>query len=434
MTPSPERLRAAVAAARDVADAFLARLAAETADAAGGVTRDSYGAGENRAHAILGETAAELGLDLRRDAACNSYATLAGADPAAPGIVIGSHLDSVPRGGNFDGAAGVAAGLAVCAALHRLGVRLPHDVTVMAIRAEESIWFPCSYIGSRAALGRLPDGALDRVRRADTGRSLAEHVAAAGGNVTRLRSGQPLLDPAGLRAYVEVHIEQAPVLFESGLPLGICTGIPGNFRYPRAQIIGRDDHVGTPRRFRRDASRAGAALAMAMDERWEDLEGQGVPVAVTFGRFHTDSARHGMTVVPGRFDFSLDVRAYDPVLLDRLEAEFHRAVEAVEAAYRVDVVLGERTSARVGTMDPQIIAEMSARAEALGIAAMLLGSPGSHDAAAFADAGVPTAMLLLRNENGSHNPDERMEIDDLLAACLLLADWICRNGRWTAST
>lgn len=427
MTVSYDLIAAAVMVEQAVPDRFLARLA-EATGVSVGVTRDSYGEGENRAHAIFAETAHELGLALRLDAAGNSYATLPGTDPAAPVIVIGSHLDSVPQGGNFDGAAGVAAGLTVCATLRRIGSSLSGDVTVMAIRAEESIWFPCSYIGSRAALGRLPSGALDTVRRSDTGRTLADHIAQSGGDIALLRAGHTQLDPTRLRAYIEVHIEQAPVLYDSGVSLGICTGIPANFRYPNAEIVGRDDHVGTPRRFRHDAAMAGAALAMAMDRQWAALEAQGVPVAMTFGRFHTDTDRHGMTVVPGCFHFSLDVRAYDPLILDQLEAEFHRIVDDVAADYRVAVNLGPRTFAKVGIMDSGIVADWSARAKALALSAMPLGSPGSHDAAAFSDAGVPTAMLLLRNENGSHNPNELMEIDDLLDACRLLTDWILHPG------
>jgi N-carbamoyl-L-amino-acid hydrolase len=421
-------MKAGVAAQRAVAETFLSRLAAETPDPEGGAHRDSYGAGEDRAHALFAETAAGLGLTLHRDAAGNSYATLSGTDADAASVVIGSHLDSVPRGGAFDGAAGVAAGLAICAALGALGVRLPHDVTVMAIRAEESIWFPCSYIGSRSALGRLPDGALDSVRRVDTGRTLADHMEAAGCDLATLRGGAPLLDPARLRAYLEIHIEQAPVLVESALPVAVCTGIPGNFRYPQARVVGRDDHVGTPRRFRRDASRAAAALAMAMDREWEALEAQGVPAAMTFGRFHTDSQRHGMTVVPGVFEFSLDVRAYDPAVLAELEAAFHRHVAAISDKFNVTVALGPRASASVGVMDPDLIAAMQEMAAAIDVPTMLLGSPGSHDAAVFAEAGVPTAMLLLRNANGSHNPDEAMEYGDLMAACAIATGWLANGG------
>ncbi|MCL4674928.1 MAG: hydantoinase/carbamoylase family amidase [Pararhodobacter sp.] len=427
MSVSLDRIRAAVIGQQSVGERFLDRLSTATADEVG-VTRDSYGEGEARAHAILADMAGELGLDLRVDAAGNSYATLPGTDAEAPSIIIGSHLDSVPQGGNFDGAAGVAAGLVICAALRQINAGLARNVTVMGIRAEESIWFPCSYIGSRAALGTLPHDALDTVRRSDTGRTLAEHIAAAGGDVEQLRSGRALLDPADIHAYIELHIEQAPVLHETGLPLAICTGIPGNFRHPHAQISGRDDHVGTPRRFRRDAAMAAAALAMAVDNLWATLEAQNVPVAMTFGRFHTDPKRHGMTVVPGRFLFSLDIRAYDHDVLKRLEADLHRLVEQIAAQYRVNFDLGPRTTAGIGRMDTRITKALTRLAEEMSLPHMPLESPGSHDAAAFADAGVPTAMLLVRNENGSHNPDEHMEIADLIDACALATGWILRDS------
>ena len=190
----------------------------------------------------------------------------------------------------------------------------------MGIRAEESIWFQVSYIGSRGALGTLPDGALD-VRRIDTGRTLADHIAECGGDPEALRGSARFLDPADLRAYLELHIEQAPSLVEAGKPVAICTGIPGNFRYPDARIEGSHDHVGLPRRFRRDAAMAGAEFAMAIDRLWEEHEARGIPMAATIGRFHTDPAAHGLTIVPGAFHFSLDVRAYDEAVLAELDRD-----------------------------------------------------------------------------------------------------------------
>ncbi len=216
----------------------------------------------------------------------------------------------MPHGGNYDGAAGVVAGLIAIAALRALGFAPERDIEVMGIRAEESIWFEVSYIGSRSALGTLPEGALDSARRIDTKRSLAAHMADCGADVPALRAGRRSIDPSQIAAFLEVHIEQAPALVEMGLPVAICTAIPGHFRFPNAVIHGRHDHVGTPRRFRRDAAMAAADLAMALDRAWTEREDAGTPMAVTFGRFHTDAAAHGLTIVPGAFHFSLDIRAY----------------------------------------------------------------------------------------------------------------------------
>jgi beta-ureidopropionase / N-carbamoyl-L-amino-acid hydrolase len=340
--------------------------------------------------------------------------------------VVGSHLDSVPHGGNFDGAAGVVAGLVAIAALRRLGLTPHCDLTVMAIRAEESVWFQVSYIGSRSALGSLPDGALEALR-VDTGRTLAEHIAECGGDPEAIRARRRALDPPQLRAFLELHIEQAPSLVEAGRPLAVCTGIPGNFRFPHARIEGRHDHVGLPRRFRRDAAVAGAEFATALDRIWEEHEARGVPMAITLGRFHTDAAAHGLTIVPGLFHFSLDVRAYDEAVLAELERRVAAIVAEIERRRGVRFVLGPKAQAAVGPVDPGIRASLEQGARALGLPFLALGSPASHDAAAFAEAGVPMGMLLVRNANGSHNSGEAMDLGDFLAATSVLTLWLAQN-------
>ena len=172
------------ALARDIFDA----LEAQTHDGIG-ITRASYGPGEQAARDIMAEAAEALAMEVDDDPAGNVYMTLPGSDRSAAPIVIGSHIDSVAQGGNFDGAAGVVSGLVACAGLKDAGIMPPRDIRVMGIRAEESAWFGVSYIGSRSALGTLPEGALDEARRADTGRSLADHMAEAGCDPQALRNG-----------------------------------------------------------------------------------------------------------------------------------------------------------------------------------------------------------------------------------------------------
>ena len=415
-------IAAAVAAERARAAELFAQLSADGADPPG-ITRDPYGPGEQRAHATIAAAAAAMGLDLARDAAANLYATLPGRDRAAPAILFGSHLDSVPHGGNFDGAAGVVAGLIAVGAVQRLAITPACDVTVMGIRAEESIWFQVSYIGSRGALGTLPDGAL-AVRRIDTGRSLAEHIGACGGDPAALAARRRHLDPARLRAYLELHIEQAPSLVEAGVPVGICTAIPGNVRYPDATITGANDHVGLPRRFRRDAALAGAEFALGIERLWQEHEAHGIPMAATIGRFHTDPAQHGLTIVPGAFAFSLDVRAYEPSVLEALDRQVIALAAGIAQRRGVRFDLGARAAAPVGPVDARIRAGLEAAAAAAGVATMPLGSPASHDAAAFAAAGVPMGMVFVRNAGGSHNPQEAMALDDCMAGALVLAHWL----------
>lgn len=411
----------AVAAQRALATTLFDQLRRDGLDEPG-VSRDPYGPGEQRAHATVTAAADRLGLRIEHDAAANLYMTLPGRDASAPRIIVGSHLDSVPHGGNFDGAAGVVAGLAAAAALQNAGITLDRDLTIMGIRAEESIWFQVSYIGSRGALGTLPDGALD-VHRIDTNRTLADHIAECGGNPDVLRAGARYLDPTRIAAYLELHIEQAPSLVEAGKPVAICTGIPGNFRYPDARIEGSHDHVGLPRRFRRDAALAGAEFAMALDRLWEDYDARGIPIACTIGRFHTDPAAHGLTIVPGSFHFSLDVRAYDETVLAELAANVDAIISGIEQRRSVRFHRGPKARAAVGPVDPTIRTALETGAANLNIPVMRLGSPASHDAAAFAAVGVPMGMIFVRNSNGSHNPREAMEIHDFLAGTTLLT-WL----------
>ncbi len=422
VTVPAAEIKAAVEAQRDWVTRLFDQLRADGLDEPG-VSRDPYGAGEQRAHASVTAIARGLGLEISGDAAANLYMTLPGTDRSLPRTIVGSHLDSVPHGGTFDGAAGVVAGLAAIAALRRCGVAPARDLTVMGIRAEESIWFQVSYIGSRGALGTLPEGALD-VRRIDTGRTLAEHIAECGGDPAALAAGRRHLDPADIGSYLELHIEQAPSLVEAGRPVGICTGIPGNFRYPNARIEGANDHVGLPRRFRRDAAMAGAEFAMALDTLWAEYDERGVPMACTIGRFYTDPAQHGLTIVPGTFHFSLDVRAYDEDVLAELDRKVDAIVAGIEQRRGVRFHLGAKARAAVGPADPAIKAALGDCAISLGVPVLDIGSPASHDGAAFAERGVPIGMIFIKNRNGSHNPHEAMEIDDFLDGTAVLTAWL----------
>lgn len=415
-------LAAALAAEQPRIASLLAQLAALGADPPG-ITRHAFDDRENAAQALIVAEAERLGFEVMRDAASNLYLTWPGEDRAAPRVMLGSHLDSVRHGGNFDGAAGVLAALAAASALHAGGFRPRADITIAAFRCEEAVWFGLGLIGSRAALGILPADALDR-RRADTGLTLAAHIARCGGDPAAIVPGTRLLPPGPVRCFLEAHIEQAPSLVEAGIPIAICTGIPGNIRHAAIRITGEDAHVGLPRRFRRDAALAGADLFTALDALWAEEEAAGRPMAFTIGRFHTDVAKHELTVVAGDFTLSLDLRAYDAAHLAALEARLHEIVAAIAARRRVTIELGPRNAAPVGPCDASLQHGLADAAAQMGIATMPLGSPASHDAANFAAAGIPTAMLLIRNANGSHNPREAMEVADLMAAAAVFAAWL----------
>lgn len=386
-----------------------------------GIVRASYGLGEQIAHDMVRREARRLGLEITMDPGCNLYLTMKGREEG-PAIFIGSHIDSVPMGGNFDGAAGVLLGLAVLSGYVQAGIRPPRDVTVMVIRAEESTWFGASYIGSRAAFGLLTGEELDKVKRSSDQISLGAAIDAAGGDTAFLRSGKPFLDPADIAMFIEPHIEQGPVLIERGLPLGIVTGIRGSFRYREAKCIGAYAHSGaTPREYRQDAVLGAAALVMELDRAWTQICAEGADLVVTFGQFHTDSTEAAFSKIAGRLSFALDVRSQDPATLERMKTIVAEAVAKIEQEYRVRFELGRLTGSTAAKMDEGVVDALSALAKEHGIPAETMACGAGHDAAVFAGAGVPTGMVFIRNANGSHNPDEHMDMTDFAEAARLVS-------------
>ena len=398
-------------------------LATATADPPG-VTREAYGPREQYAHDLVRREAKALGAESRVDAAGNLYLTWPGRDRTRPALVIGSHLDSVPHGGNYDGAAGVVAGLGVLCSLAAAGVVPPCDLVVIAIRAEEAAWFPLSYPGSDAALGRLSPESLD-ARRADTGATLAEHMRAAGFDPQPIRDGVAQIAVEAIAAFIEVHIEQGPRLETAGAALGVVTAIAGGFRYTDARCRGLYGHSGAePRATRRDSVMGFVDLVQGLDAAWEDLEAEGLDATITVGRVESDPTQHGGSRVLGDLGFTLDVRSPEPAVLQRLEAAIARIADAVSAKRRVCITFDGGFTWPAAPMHPALVTALSASALRTGIRAPLLPSGAGHDAAAFAAAGVPSVMLFVRNQNGSHNPDEAMHIEDLEAAVQVLIDFV----------
>lgn len=381
-----------------------------------GIVRDTYGEGEERAHKLVAETAQELGLEVRRDAALNLYVTLPGRNRDLPVVMTGSHLDSVPRGGNFDGAAGVVAGLAILAGWVQKDVQPERDVTVMGVRAEESAWFPVSYVGSKAAFGLLDDTALATCRL-DSGRTLADHIRDRGGDPDAVAIGKAELKPEDIDCFVELHIEQGPVLIEAGHSLGIVTGICGSHRYRHARVLGQYAHSGaTPRAYRRDAVVGLAMFIEQAQQAWEALESQGHELTLTFGQVNTDAKQADFSTVAGRVDFSIDMRSRNPATLEKMDGCIHRAVADVEARCGVRFDLGPVTGSQPAVVNDELKGELWVVAQRLGLTPYCLPSGAGHDTATFANQGIPAAMIFVRNANGSHNPDEAMDIGDFIDA------------------
>jgi N-carbamoyl-L-amino-acid hydrolase len=405
-----------------LAERLFDELRAATHDGIG-ITRTAYGDGERKAHAIVRAAAEAVGLETRADPVGNLLMTLPGSDRAAKRVLLGSHLDSVQSGGNYDGAAGVLAGLAAVAGMKRAGFVPGRDVTVVAVRAEEAgSWFPVSYPGSRGALGLLKPEELS-VRRQDSGRTLAEHMREEGFDPGFVETGGRTFSAADTAAFLELHIEQGPVLDVEGISVGIITGIPGSRRLRAARVVGEYNHSGaTPRKYRRDAAIALAELAHRVDERWVELEAQGHVLVCTFCVLGT-TAEAGFTKIAGEAQFQLDVRSVNPHSVDAMMETLYDIVPEIEARRGVRFELGKETSSRAAPMDAGIQAGLRRAAEQLCIRHKAMASGGGHDAAAFVQAGIPAGMIFVRNQNGSHNPNEAMRMEDFAAACAVVTRW-----------
>ena len=406
-----------------LAERLFASIRAATRDGAG-VTRAAYGPGEAAAHALVRAEGERLGLEIAVDFAGNLLMALPGRDRDRPCVVVGSHLDSVREGGDYDGTAGVLAAIAVVSAMIDEHHVPACDVVVSVVRAEESgSWFPTSFPGSRALLGRLPPEAL-QARRLDTGRTLAEHMREAGFDPEAVAEGRCLLPPSRVAAYVELHIEQGPVLDAAGVAVGVVTGIPGSRRLRAGRVFGEVNHSGaTPRRFRRDAAVGLAEFAVALDDLWAGMEAEGHALVVTFCVLAT-SPDAGFTKVAGEARFELDVRSLDPACVDRVFAAIAELVPAIEARRGVRFELGPETGSVAVAMHSGLRAELAAAAGRVGVAALAMPSGGGHDPVSFAQAGVPAALLFVRNQNGSHTPAEAMRMKDFGAAARVLLEWV----------
>ena len=397
-----------------------------------GVTRDAYGAGEQHAHDLIAAEGARLGLTQHVDPAGNLLLTLPGRDRAAKRVLIGSHLDSVVRGGDYDGPVGVLAGLACLAGMIEAEFRPERDIGLIVTRAEEAgAWFAVSFPGSRAALGTLEPEALS-VRRRDTGRTLEQHMREAGFAPEQVQLGAGWLGPDTVAAFLDVHIEQGPVLDALAVPLGIVTGIPGSRRHRAVRIIGESNHSGaTPRGYRRDAAMAAAELAYRLDQEWERMLADGHELVCTVCVLAT-GADAAFTLIAGSARMELDTRSVSRDSLDRLHNTLERLAVEIATRRQVTIELGPETGGQACAMDTEIQLGLARAAASLGYATHRMASGGGHDASAFAQAGVPAGMLFVRNQNGSHSPREAMHMADFDVAADVVMRWLLADPHATA--
>ena len=350
----------------------------------------------------------ECGFDeVRIDAVGNVVGRYHGHTPEAKTLLTGSHYDTVRNGGKYDGRLGILVPMACVRDLHRAGQRLPFAIEVIGFAEEEGQRYKATFLGSGALIGHFNPAWLEQKdAEGITMRAAMEHAGLNPADIPALQR-----DPAQYLGFVEVHIEQGPVLNELDLPLGVVTSINGGVRYV-CEMIGMASHAGTtPMDRRRDAAAAVAELLLYVEKRAAQ-DGDSVG---TVGQLEVPAG--SINVVPGRCRFSLDLRAPNDAQRDRLMADVRQELQAICARRNTRYTLEEAMRAAAAPSDAAWQKRWEAAVDALGVPVHRMPSGAGHDAMKLHEI-MPQAMLFVRGENSgiSHNPLESTTASDMQLA------------------
>jgi N-carbamoyl-L-amino-acid hydrolase len=321
-------------------------------------------------------------------------------------LLTGSHYDTVRRAGRFDGRLGVLAPLLAVRELHRTGKRLPFGIEVIAFAEEEGQRFAATFLASSALAGSFDPAWLDQLDADGTTLRAAMQAAGLPGTLDAIAALKR--DPARYLGFVEVHIEQGPVLNSLDLPLGIVTSINGSRRYT-GEVVGLASHAGTtPMGQRRDAAAAVAELILFVEQR---ATAAAPDVVGTVGMLDVPSG--SINVIPGRCRFSLDLRATTDAARDALDADVRAQLQAICERRGLSFSLTPTMAASAAPSHPAWQARWEAAVTALGLPLHHLPSGAGHDAMKLHEL-LPQAMLFVRGGNGgiSHNPLESVTVED----------------------
>ncbi|HEY0817600.1 MAG TPA: hydantoinase/carbamoylase family amidase, partial [Rhizobacter sp.] len=346
----------------------------------------------------------ECGFDeVNIDAVGNVVGVYHGTQEDAPRLLTGSHFDTVRNGGKYDGRLGIFVPMVCVRELHRQHKRLPFDVELIAFAEEEGQRYKATFLGSGAVIGRFDHGWLDQ-RDAD-GIAMRDAMAAAGLDPKRIAWMER--HPSRYLGFVEVHIEQGPVLNEIDLPLGVVTSINGSVRM-LGEVVGTASHAGTtPMDRRRDAAAAVAELILFVEKR----ASQEPNLVGTVGMLEVPAG--SINVVPGRCKFSLDIRATTDEVRDAMVRDVLAEVRRITERRGLHCTLEETLRAPAAPSAPDWQQRWERAVDALGLPVHRMPSGAGHDAMKMHEV-MPQAMLFVRGGNSgiSHNPLETITSDD----------------------
>jgi len=402
-----------------IGEAILGRAQAlaRHSDSPAHYTRTLFTPAHQAAARQLGDWMRAAGMAVRVDAVGNVIGRYEARAPGAKTLLMGSHFDSVRNGGKYDGVLGVLLPMACVAELAARGEKLDVAIEVAAFSDEEGARFQTSFFSSRALIGRFDPQLLER-RDAD-GTTLADAMRGAG--LDPARATEARIDPSSLAAYVEVHIEQGPVLLGEGVPLGIVTSIAGGTRHI-VRVQGEAGHAGTvPMALRHDALAAAAEMVLAVEKRC----GAGGSLVGTVGIL---KVRDGTgNVIPGDVEFTIDIRAGEDTVRRAAEQDVFAAFEAIARKRGVSVERTRTHEVSAVPCAPWLQDALAASVERAGVRAHRLPSGAGHDAMILAQVS-DVGMLFVRCGAGgvSHNPAETITAEDVDAAAAALLDFLRR--------
>lgn len=379
-----------------------------------GVTRQAFSAKETEVLDYLTKIGQSLQLEITPDRAGNVWMTLPGKDRSLPAFVAGSHVDSVPQGGNYDGLAGVTAALTVAWWMIQTGFQPVRDYTVLMMRGEESSFFGKAYMGSLGMLGKLTAKDL-ALKIRDGSCTLAEAMQSCGIDTEAVSGGKPLVDIDRIAAFVELHIEQGPTLdAQKEARAGIVTGIRGNIRHKAVRILGEAAHSGaTDKPYRHDALMAFTDWMQRVDRAWDRWLIQGEDLVFTVGVLKMASSA-AISVIPGEVTFSVDIRSLSADTVKRFHDLMQKYGEEVASERGVKIEYDPALVTAPSGVDAALSDRLETSAKAEGIPCMRLASGAGHDSAVLGNNGIPVAMIFVANQLGSHNPHEAMKMEDFM--------------------
>jgi len=379
------------------------RMLAACSDDPGFTTRTFLSDSMRKVHGMLGVWMTAAGMDVRVDPAGNLRGVYAGASTDARRLLVGSHLDTVPHAGAFDGVLGVVIGVSLVEALH--GTRLPYGIEVIGFSDEEGVRFGVPFIGSRALVGEL-DASLLAVQDPD-GVSVAQAIRNFKLDPSRMADARADANPLG---YVEFHIEQGPLLESADCPVAVVDRISGRTATD-VTFVGAAGHAGTtPMSGRRDAVAGAAEWIGCVEALACGTKG----LLATNGRI--DAEPGAANVIAGRCRLTLDVRHSNDTIRAAAVERLRLEAEEIGARRRLQVEWTLRLDQSAAPMDPQLVAVLARALEAAGAPMTVMSSGAGHDAMVLA-AYMPAAMLFIRTPGGiSHHPDESVNEGDVAFA------------------